>query len=181
MPMTKHVAFLRAINVGGHVVKMEQLRDLFSAMGFAKVETFIASGNVIVEAKSDDTKKLETLIETQLHKSLGYEVSAFLRTLEELRRVEQYRPFGDAELNGKDNALFVGFIAAKPNKTGVQRVESMRTDVDDLKVHNREVYWLLRTSFSDSKISGARLEKALGAKATFRNMNTIRRLIAKYS
>jgi uncharacterized protein (DUF1697 family) len=179
--MTKHVAFLRAINVGGHVVKMEQLRDLFSAMGFAKVETFIASGNVIVEAKSDDTQKLEILIETQLHKSLGYEVSAFLRTLDELRRVEQYRPFSEAELNAKDNALFVGFIAAKPNKNGVQRVEAMRTDVDDLKVHNREVYWLLRASFSDSKISGARLEKALRTKATFRNMNTIRRLIAKYS
>jgi len=39
--MTRYLAFLRAINVGGHVVKMETLRALFEALGFANVETFI--------------------------------------------------------------------------------------------------------------------------------------------
>ena len=57
--MTRYVAFLRAINVGGHIVKMETLRDLFTAHGLAKVETFIASGNVIFESKAAADKKLE--------------------------------------------------------------------------------------------------------------------------
>jgi len=45
--MTRYIAFLRAINVGGHTVKMEHLRGIFESMGFSNVETFIASGNVI--------------------------------------------------------------------------------------------------------------------------------------
>ncbi len=45
--MPTYVAFLRAINVGGHNVKMEVLRALFEAQGYADVATFIASGNVI--------------------------------------------------------------------------------------------------------------------------------------
>ncbi len=45
--MPKYIAFLRAINVGGHTVKMDYLRVLFETLGFSDVETFIASGNVI--------------------------------------------------------------------------------------------------------------------------------------
>ena len=43
--MTRYIAFLRAINVGGHTVKMDQLRALFEELGLSNVETFIASGN----------------------------------------------------------------------------------------------------------------------------------------
>ena len=49
-PSSRFVALLRAINVGGHVVKMEALRKHFTRLGFANVETFIASGNVLFDA-----------------------------------------------------------------------------------------------------------------------------------
>jgi uncharacterized protein (DUF1697 family) len=62
--MTQYVAFLRAINVGGHTVKMTDLRELFETLRFKKVETFIASGNVIFESPVDDTGELEQRIET---------------------------------------------------------------------------------------------------------------------
>ena len=42
--MTRFIAFLRAVNVGGRIVKMEQLRTWFVRMGYSGVETFIASG-----------------------------------------------------------------------------------------------------------------------------------------
>ena len=59
--MTRYIAFLRAINVGGHVVKMDALRRLFESLGFSNVETFIASGNVLFETNlnSDLEKKIE--------------------------------------------------------------------------------------------------------------------------
>jgi len=46
----RYVALLRAINVGGHVVKMDVLRKHFTKLGFTNVETFIASGNVLFDA-----------------------------------------------------------------------------------------------------------------------------------
>jgi len=179
--MPRFVAFLRAINVGGHVVKMDQLRQLFEALGFAKVETFIASGNVIFEAKSKDTNALQRRIEKHLHQALGYEVVTFLRTLEELDKVANHRPFVESEMKRPGNTLYVGFIADTPAKAVAQKVEGLVTDVDYLKVTGRELYWLLRTSFSDSKLSGAILERALGMKATIRNINTVQRILKKYS
>jgi len=60
-------------------------------------------------------------------------------------------------------------------------VLALSTATDELAIQGREVYWLCRTSFSDSSVSGALLEKTLGLSATFRNVNTVRRIAAKYS
>jgi uncharacterized protein (DUF1697 family) len=179
--MTKFIAFLRAINVGGHVVKMDQLCHFFEALAFVNVETFIASGNVIFEANSKDAKAMQRQIENHLRRALGYEVATFVRTLGELERIAKSLPFSESELNAAGNTLYVGFIADNPGKATSEKVESLVTAADDLKVSGREVYWLCRTNFIDSTISGALLERTLGTKVTFRNMNTIRRLLKKYS
>jgi uncharacterized protein (DUF1697 family) len=76
--MKKYIAFLRAINVAGRYVKMEHLRSLFVSMGFADVETFINSGNVIFSSDADNSKILEQEIERQLQADLGFEVPTFI-------------------------------------------------------------------------------------------------------
>ena len=67
--MTRYIAFLRAINVGGRTVKMDELRTLFAAMGFAGVATFIASGNVIFAADHPDAAALQLQIEGELQQA----------------------------------------------------------------------------------------------------------------
>ena len=57
---------------------------------------------------------------------------------------------------------------------------ALKTEIDDFHVHGREVYWLCKTKQSDSKFSNTRFEKILKARATWRNMNTVVRLTAKY-
>jgi uncharacterized protein (DUF1697 family) len=180
--MTKYVALLRAINVGGHTVKMDHLRSLFEALGFANVETFIASGNVIFDSKSSNPKALERKIEKHLLVSLGYEVATFLRATSELKAVAAYKPFSDSELNKQGHTLYIGFVANSPGEQAKQKLRSYCGEFDDLHVHGREIYWLCRTKMmSDSKFSGAVLEKFLGAQATFRNSTTVRKIAAKYS
>ncbi len=179
--MPKYVAFLRAINVGGHTVKMDYLRSLFEAVGFANIETFIASGNVIFDSKAKNTKTLEQKIERHLRAQLGYAVTTFIRATSELAEVANYKPFSEAELNAAGNSLNVGFLADKPSNEAKKKVLSLSGATDDFAVHGRELYWLIRTSFSESAVSGALLEKTLGMPATFRNVNTVRRIAAKYS
>ena len=70
-----YVAFLRAINVGGRVVRMDVLKREFTALGFANVETFIASGNVMFSTRGTDRSKLTRRIEERLRGALGYEVA----------------------------------------------------------------------------------------------------------
>src|SRR4030095_12804333 len=82
--MPRYVAFLRAINVGGHIVKMDQLRKLFTQLGFTDVETFIASGNVLFTSPSKSGAALEAKIEKHLKAALGYEVATFVRTATEV-------------------------------------------------------------------------------------------------
>ena len=85
--MTRYVAFLRGLNVGGHTVKMDALRKHFEDLGFENVSTFIASGNVIFETKDAKPAALEKKIEQALERALGYEVATFLRTDKEVAQI----------------------------------------------------------------------------------------------
>ncbi|HEX7516613.1 MAG TPA: DUF1697 domain-containing protein [Chthoniobacterales bacterium] len=173
------IAFLRAINVGGHNVTMAELRGIFESLALMEVETFIASGNVIFASRSRDITALQQRIESQLLRSLGYEVKAFLRTVAEVVAIARYKPFNESQLRSAA-ALNVAFLADPLGAEAEKSVRALTTEIDDFRVHGREVYWLCRTKQSDSKFSNARFEKMLNARATWRNVNTVVRLAAKY-
>jgi uncharacterized protein (DUF1697 family) len=178
--MPRHIAFLRAINVGGHVVKMDYLRQLFESLGFANVETFIASGNVIFESPAKNTTVLEKKIEQKLYDALGYEVATFIRTDAELAKIAAYQPFTPAEIKAA-TAFNVAFLAAPLDAKSKQKVMALRTDIDTFRVHGREVYWLCRKKQSESAFSNGTLEKTLGMSSTMRGVSTIKKLVEKYS
>ena len=91
--MPRYIAFLRAINVGGHTVKMDVLRQQFGDLDFSNVETFIASGNVVFEATTKNVRALEEMVEQQLRTTLGDEVATFIRTTAELSAIAAYQLF----------------------------------------------------------------------------------------
>lgn len=179
--MTRYVALLRAINVGGHVVKMDALRKHFSRMGFTNVETFIASGNVIFDAKDDEPAALEERIASELERCLGYAVATFLRTPEELSAIVRHRPFEPAVIDPDRHALYIGFLPRKPGADAARKIVALRTPVDEFHVHKRELYWGCRTRFSESEVNGALLERTIAMPMTVRNVTTVRRLAAKLS
>lgn len=179
--MHRSIAFLRAINVGGHTVKMEHLCTLFEALGFSNVETFIASGNVIFETPKENAAALERQIEQHLQQALGYNVATFIRSAPELAAIAHHQPFPPAELNAEGNALYIAFLPAPLSAATQQKLLAFRTPVDDFHVHGREIYWLCRKKISDSAFSGALLEKTIGMPATMRNATTVRKLAAKYA
>lgn len=177
--MPRSIAFLRAINVGGHTVRMNHLRERFESLGLSGVETFIASGNVIFQSAARNTHTLAKRIERHLHESLGYEVRTFLRTDAEVAAIATHRAFGEPALRTA-RRVYVGFLADALDAAAKKRVLALRGDVDDFHVNGREVYWLSRASMKESKVSYAVLEKAVGAQATLRALNTVQRLAAKY-
>jgi uncharacterized protein (DUF1697 family) len=179
--MPRYIAFLRAINVGGHhTVKMDSLRQLFESLGYSNVETFIASGNIVFETTAKNARILEREIENGLREALGYEVATFIRTDAELAAIANYRPFSQSDLDGAA-ALNIAFLAHGLDDKSSQKLTALRTDIDDFHVHGREIYWLCRKRQSGSKISNAVLEKALGQRSTLRGANTVKKMAAKYS
>ncbi|MFN8475855.1 MAG: DUF1697 domain-containing protein [Anaerolineae bacterium] len=177
----RYIAFLRAINVGGHTVKMDHLRNLFAALDFANVETFIASGNVIFDTEAEDTDALQKAIESHLQQSLGYPVTTFIRTPAQVAAVANHQPFGATDTAGESPSLYIGFLQSPPSDDATGRLMGLRNSIDDFHVREREVYWLCQKRMSDSAFSGAMLEKTIGMPATMRNVTTVRKLAAKYT
>jgi uncharacterized protein (DUF1697 family) len=174
--MTRYVAFLRAINVGGHTVKMTELKQLFETLDLKNVETFIASGNVIFEAASKKANELERKIEMCLHAALGYEVATFIRTTSEVAEIARYQPFKPSD--GAN--LYIAFLKTTPAKEAQQIIVSLKNDIDDFHFHNREFFWLCQKTSSQSEFSGAVFEKATKIQATFRNVTTVRKIADRF-
>ncbi len=179
MATTRYIAFLRAINVGGHTVTMAVLKREFEALGFRDVETFIASGNVIFSSRSGDEAALVRKIERRLQSSLGYEVATFLRTPADVGEIARGEPFPRAAMQAAA-ALNIGFLDAPLPGPTRKVLASLETDIDSFTAVGRELYWMCQERQSGSKVSNVALEKALKVRCTMRGMNTIVRLAARF-
>jgi uncharacterized protein (DUF1697 family) len=170
-------AFLRAINVGGRTVRMEQLRVAFESMGFRGVETFIASGNVIFEAGTRKGAALERRIEAGLRDALGYEVGTFVRTSAELAEIVRRDAFDPAEVAAA-HGVYVLLLSEPLDAATCDALAAAQTPSDRLRVFGRDVYWLTKVPTVDSALE---LGKLLGKRSTTsRNIKTMQRLAAKY-
>ena len=109
MASIRQIALLRGINLGKRRIRMEDLKSAFVDMGFAEVETLIASGNVVFSA--DRAGDLARRIEKGLENRFGFTVPTILRTLDDLVALREARPFGD-ETETDDQKLYAWFLAA---------------------------------------------------------------------
>ncbi len=177
--MPRYIALLRAVNVTGHqVIKMEDLRNMFSAMKLKNVSTYIQSGNVIFDSPETDEAKLQKNIHRQLAKALGYEVDFFLRTIEEMETIIKQNPMKDVTLPGK-TMTYVTFLAGVPDKTKAKTLEAISNPLEVVKVKNREVYYMCRKDTTEKlKFANKITDKLLGMPGTMRNWNTVEKLAA---
>lgn len=178
--MPRYVALLRAINVGGHTVKMDELCALFESLRLSRVESVIASGNVLFDARASDPAAIETRIEAKLKRALGYEVDTFVRTLEDLDEVVAHEPpFAAADPILPGHTLHVIFTRSAIGRESRDKLAALCTSYDDLHAHGREVYWRTRGRSSDSKITPAMFARAMPGSGTARNITTVRKLAAR--
>lgn len=175
--MPEYFAFLRAINVGGHVVKMDTLRSLFEDSGASHVETFIASGNVFFSSLSTISSDLALEISNFLKQRLGYPVEVFIRTPAELLDIVSRQLFA----NPGSADIYIAFLTDHPSNDHLTRLVSYNSNENEFASAGREVYWLCRTRFSDSTFSGALMEKVLESPVTIRNISTLEKMVKKFN
>lgn len=167
--MTTYVAFLRGINVvGRNVVRMSELRDLCTSLGWQDVRTLLNSGNVVFRAQKATPKALE--------EALGG-VRVVLRTEGELRKVVANNPFDPIR---NPSYLHVAFCDKKVS------ADTLRDAYGDkgpevIRGGGRELYIDYVNGVGRSKLTHALIERTLGATATLRNWNTVTKLLAMAS
>lgn len=165
--MTRFVALLGGINVGGHRVTMDRLRTEIATLGYADVTTFIASGNVLFTgpARGDH----EGRIAAHLTEVLGWPAPTFLRTAAEVIAATDLRPFGPTP---EGCTHMVAFCRASPDATLLAQSCTAR---DRFEVHGREAHWLIAGKLTDSPITLPKLVKLIGPNTT-RNITSLERL-----
>lgn len=175
--MTRLVAFLRGINVGGRTVTKDKLQTAFNQLGFENVMTYRQSGNVIFEAGEVGPEEARTRIETALHRSLGYDVAVFVRTLGELRKVLESAPKRPVRAG---STLLVTLLPNSRGKLPLSLPATIpKSTAEVITARGAEVYSETHGG-GEGALPNPFLESKLRAKTTSRNMNVIREIVERY-
>lgn len=169
-----YIALLRGINVGGHNVKMDVLRQHFTDLGFGNVRTYIQSGNVFFETDETDREALAKRIEDHLHEALGYEVPTFLRTADELEAILALDPFKGLDVND-DLRLAITFTTDPIAGLSVP-AKSPKGDMEIVHATDHEAF-VVWTIINGRPPAGNWLDKTVGKRTTTRFFHTTGKIL----
>jgi uncharacterized protein (DUF1697 family) len=172
--LTKYVCFLRGINVGGRIIRMEILKEVFVSLGFRDAKTLLASGNVIFSSKETDVVILTKEIELALKRAFDMEIGVVIRTIEYIQELVKSDPFKTAEQE-LGTRLNVTFFKEKTKKTLTVPYESPQKDYRIVSATSDEVFMAVK---AEGKTTDAMtfLDKQFGKGLTTRNWNTIKKI-----
>ncbi len=173
--MTAFVSLFRGINVGGHTIRMDDLKDVHESLGFKDVLSYIQSGNVVFTSDDVDVARLRRQIEDGFEKKFGFHVEVVVRTSAELREIIDKNPFQSQP--GKESKwVVVMFLAARPDDMAQEDLLKTYVGPEEVFIIGKEVYVYYTNGIGRSKLSHSFIEKKLKTVGTARNWNTILQL-----
>jgi len=175
--MTKYIALLRGINVGGkRKVLMADLKVLFARLGFSNITTYIQSGNVIFESqKVEDNMLLGQSIQNAILETYQFEVPVMIRSLNEWEQAISDNPF----FKDKSIAIERLYLTLLDERAGDEQIASLKKmdfGSDQFEIIGKHVFICFAGKYSDSKLTNGLFEKKLKRKATTRNWKTVLKL-----
>jgi uncharacterized protein (DUF1697 family) len=176
--MPRYVILLRAVNVGGYgKVSMAEFREMLADLGFTGVETYIQSGNAVVDAKGP-AAKVGRAVAAGLEKMMGVSPGVVVRTREQLGRLIEENPFAAEAADGsKVHVAFLAGQAAAEAKGALERiVQQYPKRRDRYHLAGEHIYFHLPDGAAETKFTGKALDRALGVMGTGRNWNTVMKL-----
>ncbi|HEY6628352.1 MAG TPA: DUF1697 domain-containing protein [Acidimicrobiia bacterium] len=174
------VALLRGINVGGRArLPMTELRSTLVDLGLRDVETYLQSGNVVLESGDRAVTGLAGRIELAIAETFGLQIRVILREREDLVAVARSHPFLDTEAD--PSRIHVVFLEVVPEADKVAALDPNRSPSDQFEVIGREIYLRYPNGQGRSKLSLDYFERVLGIAGTARNWNTVTKLLEMLS
>ncbi len=164
--MTRYIALLRAVNVGGTgKLPMAELKAMCTELGFSRIETYIASGNVVFDS-SLTPSAAQARLEKRLLEYAGKPMGVFMRTAPELQSVLAGNPFKEND----PRQVYAFFLNDMPPATFLDGVRGQADE--ETGVGQREIYVYYPQGMGQSKLQIPAVQ--LG---TARNINTITKLV----
>ena len=174
-----YVAFLRAINVGGHrIITMSDLRATFERAGGRNVTTLIQSGNVLFDASARGVTGIVRKVGQALGRTLGTEPEILVRSVGRIETLIAAAPFrGVQSTHGVK--LYVAFLLRKPRVTPALPLVSSREALEVIRIDDREAFVVSRQKPNGLfGFPNTFIEDELGVAATTRNWSTITKIVS---
>ena len=177
--MNKYVAFLRAVNVGGHaVVTKDDLRAAFERAGGRGVRTFIQSGNVLFQASARDVAGVVRSAASRLKRVAGTEPEVIVRSIGQIEALIDGAPFRDF-LSTPDIKLYVAFLSRQPTIKPMLPLISAKEALEVIQISDCDAFIVSRPKGRGHfGFPNTFIEKQLGVSATSRNWSTVIRIAA---
>jgi len=169
--MTRMVALLRAVNVGGRKLPMADFRTQVAALGWQNVATYIQSGNLVFDADCGPTEA-EAAIEALIRTHHGYDAPAMVRTREQWAGYPGGNPFPEA---ARDTPNFLLMMIAKQtiNPDAAELIQARAAAGEQVRKVGETLWIHFPGGSGTSKITPALMDKAMGSTATSRNYRTV--------
>lgn len=174
--MPDWVALMRGINVGStRKLPMVELRDLCGELGWAGAETYIQSGNLIVDAPGDAVS-VRTMLEDAIAAHFGLKVDVIVRAAREWDGHVRANPFAD------DAAALPKLVhlclSRDPLKDDAVAALRERANAGERIEAVNGALWI---DFGDSGVARSKLtpgyiDKCAGSPVTARNWNSVLRI-----
>jgi uncharacterized protein (DUF1697 family) len=165
--MPIYVALLRAVNVGGTgKLPMADLKVICLKLGFSRVQTYIASGNVLFQSEACAVQVKQAL-EIALLAYAGKPVGVMVRSTQEMADVLLNNPF-KAHAGNRVMAIF---LDTAPNNNALTNIKGQKDE--QLAIGEREIY----VHYSDG-MAQSKLQIHAAKAGTARNMNTVTKLVS---
>lgn len=174
-PLTRYVALLRGINVGGNCrVEMRQLQALCESLGYADVMTYINSGNVIFSSSKTAPAILREL-EPALEKTFTFHIPTILRTKQELQTIVD--EVSKKWVNDSEQKTDVLFLWPTYNNKKTLNLIAQNPKADELRYVPGAIIWHIdRGNYTQSKMRDF-IGTVVYKHMTARNINTVRKLV----
>jgi uncharacterized protein (DUF1697 family) len=173
-----HVAFLRALNVGGKgVVKMADVKAAFERAGCRDVRTFIASGNVLFTPTGSVPAQQRKIV-AAMRELMGAKTDICFRTLADIDALIAADPFGD-HASDERAKLYVAFLDRAPSTMPPLPHVDVKEACEIIGMTGRDVFIVSRPKPKGLAYGFPTFfVERLGCVCTARNWNTVVRLAA---
>ena len=168
--MKTYIVILRGINVSGkNILPMAELRDLLTELKFENVQTYIQSGNIILNSELIK-EAVVVKVKNGIALKFGYDVPVLARTISEWEKAVANNPYPT------ENHKIVSFtfLSEEPKE---KTVAVNITNDDVYTVLNDMVYMYCPDGFGRTKLTNNLFEKKLKVTATSRNFRTTMKLL----
>lgn len=174
--MATYIGLLRAVNVGGNILKMDALRAVCDTLGFEDVRTYVQSGNVVFTSSKSASACAAALMKALVGKT-RLPVDVMVRSPGQLKTILAKNPF--LKKKGVDTTrLAVTFLSGPAPKDAAKNLAAIPAGDDEVHVAGTELYLHCPSGFARTKLTNAKIESTLSLRATTRNWNTVNQLYA---